>query len=134
MSDLTSEDRARLTAMVEHTWTNAGLTKDWSTAMSMCADDIVYMPPDTPACRGKAETLAYLNDFPAMDAFSQSVDRVLGDTERAVMIGSFNITMEEEGQKVAGTGKFLGSVTKASGDWLFEHVCFNFDGAPVPVD
>lgn len=134
MSDLTGEDRARLTAMVEGAWTNAALAQDWDTTTSMCADDIVYMPPDAPACRGKEAMRAYLEEFPAMDSFSQSVERVVGNSERVVVTGSFRITIEEEGQKVAGVGKFLGSATKASGDWLFESTCFNFDGPPVPVN
>ena len=130
MADLTDSDRARLREMTEKDWVNASLSRDFAAWMALCTDDFVYMPQDHPVLHGKDEAIAFLNGFPDVVKFTQSMEDVSGDSALAACRGSFAITVNAEGQHLSGTGKFLCTATKASGQWLISAACFNWD-APL---
>lgn len=130
MAELTDADRNRLRQMVEESWVNAALARDWNGCLALCSDDLAYMPPDSPALHGKAQTLGFFEAFPTIRRFRQSVEAIAGDTNVAVMRCSFSLSAEGEDGELSGDGKVLGAASKSSGDWLFTAVCFNWD-APL---
>jgi len=130
MAELTDSDRARLRELTEKDWVNAGLERDFAASMALCTDDFVYMPQDHPVLHGKDEAMAFLNGFPDIVKFTQAVEDVIGDSSLAAVRGSFTGTINADGQQLSGTGKFLCTATKASGQWLISAACFNWD-APL---
>ena len=132
MPALTAEDRERLHQILEQEWTAAGLARDWDASMALCADDFVYLPQDHPATHGKSEAQVFLDGFPHITRFEQSVDHITGTTDLVAARGRFTLTMQAEPQAVTGTGKFLLTASKQSGRWLVTAACFNWDAPPVP--
>jgi ketosteroid isomerase-like protein len=132
MADLTQADKSKLSEMIERDWVKAALARNWDASMALCADDFVYMPQDSPALQGKAAAKAFLDGFPPIRHFSQTLHAVSGDDRLAVLRGSFEATLVGDGQDVVGKGKFLGSATKRGGQWLISVACFNWDAPPAP--
>lgn len=130
MTQLTDGDQTRLREMIEEVWVEAAITKNWAAAMAVCSEDLAYMPQDHPTLHGRDEATSYLEGFPAILRMTQSVESVTGDRGLAVFRGTFEASIENEGEEVDGTGKFLGTASKDSGEWLFTAVCFNWD-APL---
>ncbi len=131
MADLTDGDRTRLSEMIERDWVEAGLARDFDASMALCTHDFVYMPQDHPVLNGRDEAKAFLNGFPEIVRFTQSVDTIAGDRSLAAVRGSFALTIATGGQELSGTGKFLCTATKGSGQWLVTAACFNWDGPPA---
>jgi ketosteroid isomerase-like protein len=131
-STLTAEDVAALRRLVEEEWTAAGLARDWDATLRVCAEDIVYMPSDQPALRGHAEFRQWLEQFPPIVKFEQTVERAEGHAGLAVVRATFAAAVEVGGERVENTGKALASFQKdPSGTWLVKAVCFNWD-RPMP--
>ncbi len=130
MAALTDEDRQRLREMCEKDWVEAALGRDWNASMALCTDDFVYMPQDHPVLHGKDAAKDFLDGFPTIVSFTQRLDAVTGDSDLALLRVSFDLTIEDEGKQVSGTGKGLAAATRSSGEWLFSAVCFNWD-APL---
>ena len=130
MAALTDADRARLRDMIEKNWVEAALARDWNTSMALCTEDFVYMPQDHPVLHGREEAKAFLDAFPSIVSFTQSLDAASGNTDLASLRGSFDVTIQDEGQEVSGHGKFLATATSQGGEWLMSVVCFNWD-APL---
>lgn len=130
MPALTEADRARLQQFIEADWGDAALAQDWDASMAMCTDDFVYLPQDHPALHGKDEAREFLEAFPRVVRFSQSLEKVEGTTELASLRGSFSMTVEQEGKEIGGEGKFLATVRKEGEEWLMSAGCFNWDGPP----
>jgi ketosteroid isomerase-like protein len=131
MTALPEADRNHLRDMIERDWVEATLAGDWDRSVSLCSEDLVYMPPDSPVLNGRAETKGFFEDFPPITQFSQTLEWVDGGVDRAVVRGTFALSMSVEGEEVAGNGKFLCTATKQSGAWLFDAVCFNWDAPPA---
>ena len=127
MAELTDQDRAELREMIEQKWVATCKTRDWEACMALCTEGLVYMPPDHTVLHGKAETQAWLSQFPEMKNFTQELVDITGDTSLAVVRGPAKVTILVDGQELLGFGKFMASATKQSGDWLFSAVCFNWD-------
>ncbi|HUE89792.1 MAG TPA: nuclear transport factor 2 family protein [Vicinamibacterales bacterium] len=133
MSSLTKQDRDQIRTMVEKTWVNACLRSDWNAAIAQCTEDVSYMPADTPMVRGRNELKGFLNDFPQLLEFSQTLLDASGDSSLAAVQATFAGSFTVDGQKLAGSGKVLATATKEDGHWLFSAVCFNWDAPPAPV-
>ena len=130
MAELTDQDRAELREMSEQKWVDTCKTRDWEACMALCTEGLVYMPPDHTVLHGKAETQAWLSQFPELKNFTQELVDITGDTRLAVVRGTAKVTILVDGQELQGFGKFMGTATKQSGDWLSSAVCFNWD-APL---
>jgi ketosteroid isomerase-like protein len=130
MPTLTAEDTERLRQMYEKEWVAGAVQRDWDALLGLCADDFVYLPHEHPLLHGKAAVRVFLDGFPRITSFEQTLDAVSGTPELAVTRGHFTLTMEVEGQAISGTGKFLGSASKRGGQWLTTAACFNWD-APL---
>lgn len=127
MSQLTEADRDTLRWMTEEEWGEAALASEWDRTLALCSGDIDYMQPDGPALRGHEELRAFLEGFPTIVAFSQSVQRIEGSGDQAVLRGTFALTVEAEEGETTGEGKFLATAAKIGDDWKFATVCFNWD-------
>ena len=132
MPALTEQDRERLRQFTERDWVEAALARDWDASMAMCTDGFVYLPQDHPALHGRQEAKEFLEAFPRIVRFSQSLDDVRGTTELASIRGSFSLTVEQGGEDLAGEGKFLSTVQKQEGEWRMSAGCFNWDAPPGP--
>ena len=130
MAEFTEGDRDTLRQMTERDWVDAALAREWDTSLAMCSDDLVYMPPDNPPLRGKAEARGFFDAFPPILQFTQSVEAISGDAELAVLQCRFALSIEGEDGQVSGEGKVLATASKNSGEWLFTTVCFNWN-APL---
>ena len=53
----------------------------------LCTEDVTLLPPDHPACNGRAEALAYLNEYPHMEAFTASLTSLHGRGDTGVGVG-----------------------------------------------
>ncbi len=131
MAELTDADRARLREICEKDWVEAALAGDWDAAMGLCTDDFKYMPQDHPLLTGKEAAKSFLQTFPTILSFSQSLDAASGSTDLAAVRGVFDLTVRSEGQELSGTGKFLCTVTKHGDEWLLSAACFNWNAPPV---
>ena len=132
MAALTDADRDRLREICEVDWVSATLARDWDANMALVSEDLVYMPPDHPVLRGKQEWVEWIQSFPNLTSMAQQVNGVFGDTVVAGVRGSVQGTFEGDGQEISFVGKFLGTAAKEGDRWLFNSLCFNFDGPPAP--
>jgi len=132
MPELTQQDQNGLRTMTENDWVTACSAGDWDAAVALCTEDVDYLPADSPWLRGRSEVSDFLNEFPELVEFSQSVVKVSGDSTLAVLHATFALKFVVEGQELAGTGKVLATATKRSDAWLFSSVCFNWDAPPAP--
>ena len=129
---LNSQDVEAIRTLAENEWTQAGLARDWDKSLSLCTNDVVYMVPDQPALRGRAALRAWLEQFPKIVKFTQTVDAVAGHESLAVARGSADLTVESEGQSVQNVNKWLCCMQKQpDGSWQASAVCFNWD-KPMP--
>lgn len=128
MSALSPEDRRTITRMAEDEWTAAALARDWGRAADLCADDVVYMPADHPALRGRAALRTWLDAFPPIKQFVQPIEVIDGWGDVAMSRGAFTVTFEVDGAPVENSGKVLSSWKRdESGRWMVTAVCWNWD-------
>ena len=131
MSALTSGDEQALRHRLEVEWPELTVQQDTEGRLAMMTDDFVYMPPDHPVVAGKAEARAFLDGFPPVARLTQSLEMLTGSTELAVARGTSEGAFDVEGKRVSATGKWLCTVTKKDGDWVFTNTCFNWDAPPT---
>ncbi len=139
-SGLTAGERDEIRAIIEKRWVAASLAKDLDTCLAMCADDIVYMPADQPAVRGRTALRTWLGQVPPILRMTQAVEQVEGAADRAFIRANVAITFDIAGTPADNTFKMMCSFRKEkSGAWLIDNVCWNADrpmasGAASPDD
>jgi ketosteroid isomerase-like protein len=128
MSKLRPEDQNAIRHLLEEHWTAAGLARDWDKSLAICAQNVEFMVPDQPVVRGHEALRAWLDRFPTLLKFTQHVDEVEGQDNKAVSRATFALTIDNAGTPVENTGKGLVVWEKnASGQWIFNAACFNWD-------
>jgi ketosteroid isomerase-like protein len=130
MSALTSSDEQSIRHFLEEVWTDCCLRGDWDGALEILSDDFVYMTPDLPAFRGKAEIRGYMEGLPPISHMRQSMKVLTGSTELAVAQCTWELALDVEGTQMSGIGKSLITATRMNGEWVFTASCYNFD-APL---
>ena len=134
MSDasLTPGDREAIRSLAEDRWTAALIARDLDGMVAMCTDDLVYMPADHAALRGRGEFRDWLTNFPRIVRMTQPVEAIEGAGDVAMVRASFTATFDVGGQQIDHSGKALSCVRRdGAGNWLVKSVCFNFD-QPLP--
>ena len=129
MSELTQSDRDTLRRQIEVTWVSAALAGDWESGLPILADDVAYLPPDSPPLHGKAQARDFLEAFPSLSALTETVESLWGSGDLAGCVISIDATVEGDDGPLRLQGKGLGTASKESGEWLWTAWCWNFDTA-----
>jgi len=125
---LMADDVAAIRGTIEP-WTNACVRRDWDRLLSMCTDDVVFLPPNEPAVEGGG-VRAWLDNFPTIIAMSLDMERVEGAGQLACVRGWVKMTLEISGQQLAFDGKYIDVLRKQpDGMWRFAQVMWNANTA-----
>ena len=126
-SDLTRADRDQIDEHLD-IWIQRCLDRDFERLLDeLCTEDVTLLPPDHPACSGRAESLAYLNEYPPIEAFTASLTRLHGRGDTAVGQGTFDITVTIDGSSVNSVGKWLAAYRKTTDGWKISNDAWNND-------
>ncbi len=110
-------------------WNRACLNRDWDALLSMCTDDMVFMPPNEPRVAGDA-LRPWLDAFPVIKEMSWGIDLLEGRGDLARLFGWVKETLEIDGQDVEFNGKYCDTMRKGEdGKWRFSMVIWNSDEA-----
>ena len=124
---LTDQDIAAIRATIEP-WTQACINADWDRMLSMCTDDIVFMPPDAPMAEGRGAARAYLETYPDIKSFTFDFTHIEGSGNSASARGTLAMTVEAEGNEMSFTGKFVDTFRKEpDNSWRYTSVIWNND-------
>ncbi len=109
-------------------WIQACIDADWDRLLSLCTDDVVWMPPDAPIAEGSGAARAYLDTYPDIKAFTVNFTHIEGRGELASARGTFAMTVEVEGNEAAMTGKFVDTFRKQpDNSWRYTSAIWNND-------
>ncbi len=124
---ISDKDIAAIRATMDP-WTEACIAADWDRVLSMCTDDIVFLPPDAPIAEGSGAVKAYLETYPDIKKFTATFTHIEGSRDLASARGSVAITAEAEGTEMSISGKFVDTFRKQpDGTWLYTSVIWNHD-------
>jgi ketosteroid isomerase-like protein len=102
---------------------------------ALYAEDAVFMPPNEPAVRGRAQIQKWMSAFPKVTAFSATDEEIEGNGDIAYVTGRYKMSFVPPGAKtaVSDSGKFI-EVRKRqpNGTWLITRDIFNSD-VPLPT-
>jgi ketosteroid isomerase-like protein len=132
---LTGADRDEIRQLGEQRWPRALEARDLDALCELCTDDIVYMPADHPALRGRDAFRAWVAAFPRVVRMEQPMQSIDGAGHLALAEATFAVTLEVEGRLVDSSGKAVCSLRRdPGGSWRVKSVCWNFDqpmGSPA---
>lgn len=125
---LSPSDRAALDTHVA-TWVRYCRARDWIGLSTIMDDDVVMLPPDASAARGKAAAIALFEAFPRIHAFDARVESAAGHADFAAAWGPFDLSLESSpGGLVRISGKWSATYRRsANGDWIVLTDCWNAD-------
>ena len=128
MSDaLTDQDIADIRSTVAP-WTQLAVDRNWDTLLTMCTEDVTFLPPGESMVQGVDAVLAFLGRYPEIKEFDVSFTDIDGRGDFATGRGSFTMTVVVEGTEANHTGKFIDTFRKqADGTWLYREVIWNRD-------
>ncbi len=111
-------------------------TGDLELWLSLHTDDIVKMPPDTPATFGQEELRAGMkplfDNFTFEMAIYSEETQVTGDWAFFRCTYTLLMTPKAGGEPIFVDGKALGILERqADGSWKFSHDCFNSNVPPA---
>jgi ketosteroid isomerase-like protein len=110
-------------------WTRACLQRDWDALLSMCNDDIIFLPPGAPAVTGEA-VRPWLDTFPNIREMAWSVTKIDQDGDTAWLHGPVTQTLEIDGQTVRFDGKYTDVMRRGrDGGWRFSIIIWNSNQA-----
>ena len=119
-----SSAQAALTALREP-WIRACITRDWDALLSMCTDDIVFMPHGMPSVEG-GQVGPWLEEFPTIKEMSWDVGTVEEAGDIAFARGPVRQTLEMDGETVVMDGKYCDLLRRgADGTWRFAVIMWN---------
>lgn len=108
-----------------HPWNQAILDRDWDELLSMCTDDIVFMPHGEPPVSGDA-VRPWLEAFPTVTAMSWDVADLEAAEDIGFVRGSVQQTLEMEEGVYEVDGKYCDLVRReADGQWRFAVIIWN---------
>lgn len=128
MSNITEQDIAAF-KMNEKKWDDFCLNKEWDKLSEMLAVDVVAMPPNEPAMKGKEAVIAWFEKFPPIRAMTSVVTHAEGRDDFACARGTTTITIETEpGKTLSMQFKWSCSFRKQQdGSWLYASLIWNTD-------
>lgn len=122
---MTHSDAATAAQNFIEPWNRACLDRDWDALLSMCNDDIVFMPPGAPPVSGEA-VRPWLDEFPVIRSMEWSVDDLHESGNVAYLRGPVRQSLEIDGQPEEFDGKYCDVMVKGTdGQWRFSLVIWN---------
>jgi ketosteroid isomerase-like protein len=123
-----SEAMAAVQDIIEP-WNQACLSRDWDSLLSMCTDDIVFMPPGAPPVSGDA-VRPWLDEFPTIKAMSWEVTSLEGAEDLAFLRGPVRQTLEVDGEIQEVDGKYCDLMRRGDdGRWRFAVIIWSDNSA-----
>jgi ketosteroid isomerase-like protein/uncharacterized glyoxalase superfamily protein PhnB len=115
-------------------WSEACVARDWDALLSLCSEDIVFLPPEEPAVAGK-QVKSWLENYPEIRSLAVDFEHVDGQDQLAVARGRFTMSIVPAGAPtpLTVTGKFTDTFRKdGRGRWLYTSVIWN-SSLPSPL-
>ena len=106
-------------------WNQACMEADWNTLLSLCNEDMVFMPTGAPPVMGDA-LRPWLEAFPPIKSIWWDIDRLEFDGDLAYLFGPVKETLVIDGQDEVFDGKYC-DILKRGGDgkWRISVVIWN---------
>ena len=126
---VTDKDQAAFRALDE-SFCKLALAGDFKTLVELFyTEDPLFMAPNAPAARGRAQIEAALRALPPLTAFTLQSDDMDGDYLIAYSRGRYSMTMAPPGAPpIHDTGKFVVIYRKQDdGSWKVSRDIFNSD-------
>jgi ketosteroid isomerase-like protein len=95
---LTEQDIASLTGVIDK-HTDLIRRADWDGLTKLLHDEVVFLPPNEPAVKGKAAVRKWLGAFPRITAMTSTPVQFDGHEDLAWVRGKFEMTTEVERNK-----------------------------------
>jgi ketosteroid isomerase-like protein len=131
----TEEDRAQIQATIDQALEIANTTQDWVAYGDIYyAPDIVFMPPNGEAVRGRDEVAAWTTEgTPPLEELRYELVQVEGAGDLAYVYGNYSMTVTPpEAEPTTDRGKYLEIWRRqADGSWKMALGIFNSD-MPLP--
>lgn len=106
-------------------WNQAILDRDWDEMLSMCTEDIMFMPHGEPPVTGD-DVMPWLDSFPTVKAMSWDVASLEAAGDIAFVRGSVQQTLEMDDGDYEVDGKYCDLVRRESdGQWRFAVIIWN---------
>ena len=103
-------------------WNRAVIDRDWDALLSMCTDDIIFMPPGEHSVSGDG-VVPWLDAFPTVKSMFWDIDDVQQSGPLATVRGSVRETFEIDGEEVHFDGKYCDVFRRGDdGKWRFSLV------------
>jgi ketosteroid isomerase-like protein len=129
-AEMTPDDVAAIHELIEP-WNAACVARDWPKQLSMCTDDMVFMPPDGPSAKGKA-IMPWLDALPIIKELWWNIEQIDGGFDTASLRGQVRETLEIDGVEEKFDGKYTDVVRKGSdGTWRFAAIMWNSNRPPA---
>jgi len=110
-------------------WNRAVIDRDWDALLSMCNDDMIFMPPGDRPVSGDA-IRPWLDGFPTVTSMFWDIDDVLESGPLATVRGSVRQTFAMEGEEVRVDGKYCDVLRRGGdGEWRFSLIIWNTNEA-----
>jgi uncharacterized protein (TIGR02246 family) len=126
---LTPQERQEIQAFYEG-WRACLLKQDFEGMAELYTEDVVVMPPNHPAIRGRKQLLDFMRTYPRVTSTEFQVDEIEGYGDIAYVTGSYAMTLQPEGapSPVNDRGKYMEIRRKQpDGSWLLARDIFNSD-------
>lgn len=123
--ETTSSSAASALQKIIPPWNQACLDRDWDKLLSMCTDDITFMPPGDTPVTGDA-VRPWLESFPIIKAMWWEVSNMDESGDLAVARGPVKEMFEIDGEDVPFEGKYCDVLRKGTdGNWRLSMVMWN---------
>ena len=128
-ASITEQDVATIRFTIQP-WIQACLDRDWDALLSLCTDDITFLPPNEPIVEGQEATRAFLEAYPKITAFTVEFTPIDRRADRATVRGTFSMTVEAEEGEATMNGKFIDTFRRqVDNTWRYREVIWNPDYA-----
>ena len=122
---MTNSDALTAAQNIIEPWNRACIDRDWDAALSMCTEDMVFMPPGAPPVSGEA-IRPWLDALPVIRAMDWSIDDLKESGDIAYLRGPVRQTFEIEGQTEEFDGKYCDVMVRGTdGQWRFSLIIWN---------
>ena len=122
--ELSAQDIASIHRMIEP-WNKACIKRDWDALLSMCTDDVIFLPPQDKPIQG-VTIRGWLNRFPTIKSMWWDIKYLEGRGDLAFVRGAVRQTLVIDGQDILFDGKYSDTMRKdADGVWRFASIMWN---------